>query len=435
MLEIDKKISNWSPPVITEEYVDEAYSGIVVHNYNTYDWIHFIRTDPYIDILYFKVRDKVNEDYEAYRFVFHEGYYWDLSWENEFEQQCIKSDYPILFKSSEMDHIFEYYSSRFPGWHLKRYRMHSERLLDHIYHCIKKNTIKELLYKAGVDELAVRAPKPHEVNLLASSPSEIYDGVPNRVIRAINTECGAELLSQEKYREFLKKLNSKYPEVFKEPLNDAQCRYLMRLKDGDLTWDEIYRLFVSSKKRLACYWNRSQFIRFLCREEANKALYGRAKDLIVIDSFYEKYIPKVDREQLAELVNYLLDNRDKLDKAIRRANRKRPEKWQERDSLYVVRYPQTVNDFCKEALYMSNCLMTYLEAFIENETDILFLRKADDANVPFITMEIYKDRLWQAYHRFNKDCTPEEAEWIRAYCRRHGIDHENYAFDWDIDRQ
>ena len=84
---------------------------------------------------------------------------------------------------------------------------------------------------------------------------------------------------------------------------------------------------------------------------------------------------------------------------------------------------------------MSNCLLTYLEAFVENDTDILLMRKADDVNTPFITLEIYQNTLLQAYHRFNRDCNEEEAEWIRGYCRKHEIYCEDYKFNWDLDRR
>ena len=52
------------------------------------------------------------------------------------------------------------------------------------------------------------------------------------------------------------------------------------------------------------------------------------------------------------------------------------------------------------------------------------MRKTDDFNIPFITIEIFENKLMQAYHRFNEDCTPEEAEWIRDYCDRHRIEQD-----------
>ena len=82
---------------------------------------------------------------------------------------------------------------------------------------------------------------------------------------------------------------------------------------------------------------------------------------------------------------------------------------------------------------MCNCLITYVDAYINNDTTILFMRKTDDFNVPFITIEIYENKLMQAYHRFNEDCTPKEAEWICDYCDRHGIELGKFKFHNDID--
>ena len=82
---------------------------------------------------------------------------------------------------------------------------------------------------------------------------------------------------------------------------------------------------------------------------------------------------------------------------------------------------------------MHSCLLSFVYALINGDTTILFLRNSDDVNVPFITMEIYDGELMQAYHRFNTDCTPQEADWIRGYCHRHGISTENFQFDSTAD--
>ena len=49
-----------------------------------------------------------------------------------------------------IDEIFNYYSEKYPDWKLKRYYTKPMRLLDHIYHCMRKGSAKEMLYKAGL---------------------------------------------------------------------------------------------------------------------------------------------------------------------------------------------------------------------------------------------------------------------------------------------
>lgn len=82
---------------------------------------------------------------------------------------------------------------------------------------------------------------------------------------------------------------------------------------------------------------------------------------------------------------------------------------------------------------MQNCLHAYLEAVEDNDTTIMFMRIADNVNQPFITLEIQKNELKQAYHRFNRDCTRQEAEWITAWCDRHGIRTGRFQFNALVD--
>ena len=157
-----------------------------------------------------------------------------------------------------------------------------------------------------------------------------------------------------------------------------------------------------------------------------------------MDPIYRDYVKDIYfdilySDNIKHLEYYLLIHREEYDKLIRRSNRKRDYNLQERGKDYYVRYPQTINDLCREAIYMRNCLMTYIDAIIKNDTTILFMRKADDVNTPFITLEIFDGKLMQAYHHFNEDCSPDEAEWIRNYCKRHNIGTDKFKFNADVD--
>jgi hypothetical protein len=182
----------------------------------------------------------------------------------------------------------------------------------------------------------------------------------------------------------------------------------------------------------------------MLKEKRQKDAFEEVREIANIDPIYKTYLSqfKFDAspeeygifEEISTLKYYLLNRREELDKKIRRANRKRNQDWQERNNGYVVRYPQTINDFCREAIYMSNCLMTFVDAFLENDTTILFMRKPDDFNTPYITIEIFHNELMQAYGRFNEDCSSDEAKWIRNYCERHGIGCKKFMFDREIDQ-
>ena len=430
LLEFAEQGNSWDPPAADLQELARAVikerrlpCGV--------PFLYLFRTEPYIDSVYF-IPDEAGEPSGIKRFVFHDGYSWSREDEDFFSVRCVRS-VRCRFYGGDLDRIFEKYREENPQWHLQRYYTHGLRMLDHIYHCLKKNTAKEMLYKAGLDELAVRIDDIDELNLLAGRPSELYDGLSIKMLRSLNCPDGAALLCVAAVRKLLKNLNMTFPEIFRNRLNDAQCRYLGFLIRGDLTVGEVGRLYNARRDELAKMWVRTQFDLFLLQEKREKKTAELCHAFGKIDPIYVEYIREADSAEedfnIRRLEYYLLLNRKEYDRKIRRSNRKRNPDWEERGEKYYIRYPQTINDFCRESLYMRNCLLTYAEAMIRNETTILFMRESDSFNKPFITIEIFDGQLMQAYHRFNKDCTPEEARWIREYCARHGIGTDKFQFD------
>lgn len=434
LLELNMQENTWIPPEIEEEEL--AYSvRNDVNALQSTEYLFIFRTDPYIDSIYI-VYDPDRKPVYIRRFAIHEGYTWDRDSEVFFHEHCIKSQ-NCGYPGGQIERIYEKYKELRPEWHIQRYWTKSLRLLDHVYNCMKENTAKEMLYKAGLDELAAHIDEIDELNLVARKPSDIYDGLTMKVLRSVNCADGAALVSRAENRIFIKELNQKFPDLFEGKLNDAQCRYLATLISGDLTVGEAGRLFRSRKPDLAFIRSRSTYYVFMAMERNNMRFSELRKIFSSMDPIYENYFKSVndpeDNRALKQLEYYLILHREEYDRQIRRANRKRDYDWQERGKKYILRFPQTINDFCRESIYMQNCLMTYVEAMIKNDTTILFMRRADDVNKPFITVEVYHGELMQAYRRFNVDCTPEEAAWIRDYCKRHGIKTGKFKFNAAVD--
>lgn len=432
--------NTWNPPELSNQVLlDICTDGLPDNIGPDGDFFIIFQIEPYIDTIYvhFTGEDNVASMYKK-RFVFREDYKWDYEDERLFVDRILNNN--RLGFTCVIDRIFSFYSEKYPDWKLKRYYTKPMRLLDHIYHCMRKGSAKEMLYKAGLDELAAHIDDLDEIDLLSSKPSDIYSGISMRVLRSLNCRDGSLLLSNEDKRKFVKGLQMKFPMIFKEPLNDAQCRYLNYLIEGNLTVGEAGRLYNARRLALMMIWAPSQYELFIWKEKMNQEALRQANEIANIDPIYKDFVGNIDFEDSVEINKkiqtlryYLLSQREEYDRKFRRSNRKRNQDWQERDKGYVVRYPQTINDFCRESIYMCNCLLTYVDAYIENDTTILLMRKADDYNAPFITIEIFQEKLMQAYHRFNEDCTQEEAEWILKYCDRHGIRRGNFKFNNDID--
>ena len=435
VLDVNYKVdTTWLPPEIPEmEMACEMRND--VNAIQSQYYLHIFQVEPYIDSLFIAYNDD-RVPVILRRFIIKDKYVWDYESELFFHDYCIKTE-RCCYSGGQIDKIYDLYNNKYPEWHLKRYYTKGLRLLDHLYHCMRRNTSKEILYKSGLDELAANIDELDELNVMSSSPSEIYEGLSNKILHNLNCHDGASLVNQHKYRVFIKNLNMKFPDTFKSQLNDAQCRYLKELIDGKVTVGEAGRLFNSRKSDLSRIWCRSLYEVFVSKDRRLWGMEEQYNLLAAIDPIYEKYIKEVkysaDNKDLRQLVYYLLKKRDEYDRAVRRSTRKKDYEWMERTEKYFVRYPQTINDFCREAIYMHSCLMAFVEALIKGDTTILFMRRSEDVNKPFITIEIYDNKLMQAYHRFNEDCTKEEADWIRAYCIRHGISTERFAFDSSVD--
>lgn len=434
--------NTWEPkPLTDEDYnvcLNTCLDMMPDHSQGYQDYLIIRQTEPFIDAVYFHFAEfSVSPDLFA-RFAFHEGYMWSYKDRMLFDERCLNNR-KLKYSHSIIQPIYDYYSKLHPEWHLHRYYNDDIKLLDHIYNCLQTNTVKEILYKAGLDDLAAYSGYMDEIDLLATKPSEIYDDVSIRTLRALNCREGAMLLSTAQHREYVKYLQQYFPELFKDKMNDAQCRYIHDLIDHRLTENEVGRLYKAARLRLMMIWDESGYREFMYMENRRQKALENIRAINRIDPLYQEYLPQKTEELSSDLFNYqrlskyLLVDREKYDRAIRVSNRKRESEWQERDKGYVVRYPQTINDFCREAVYMHNCLSGYVDAVINNETTILFMRRTDDINKPYITIEVYRNRLVEAYHRFNEDCTPDEAAWIRAYCDRHYIDHSKYHFNRELD--
>ena len=82
--------------------------------------------------------------------------------------------------------------------------------------------------------------------------------------------------------------------------------------------------------------------------------------------------------------------------------------------------PTTREEFHHEAEYQSNCVeRMYLPKVLRNETNVVFIRRDNEPNLPYITCEVYKGQIWQYLTRFNNSPREEIAEDFKNAYARH----------------
>ena len=127
-------------------------------------------------------------------------------------------------------------------------------------------------------------------------------------------------------------------------------------------------------------------------------------ELIAIETERRRALDAQRRE--AEIAKQLAD----MEKKYKKIRPKLEEKYSYQADGYAIIIPPNVEDFTREGLEMHNCVGGYKERVASGSTQVVYIRKLDDMDKSFGTMEIStRETIIQARGKYNKDL-PEDAE-------------------------
>lgn len=89
-----------------------------------------------------------------------------------------------------------------------------------------------------------------------------------------------------------------------------------------------------------------------------------------------------------------------------------------KDKHYSIRIPWTCEEIRNEGHNLRHCVGTYVNKVISRETTILFIRKVDDIDKSFYTMEIKNNEIIQVRGKNNCDMTPEIQAFVEKFKRK-----------------
>jgi hypothetical protein len=100
---------------------------------------------------------------------------------------------------------------------------------------------------------------------------------------------------------------------------------------------------------------------------------------------------------------------------------KRVEKYEYSNKQYSVIKPTSADDLVVEGNTLHHCVKNYIDRVAKGTTNIMFLRKTEELNVPFFTIEISNDGTIEQIHGL-QNCNisteptiePFIKEWIKA---------------------
>ncbi|MDO5132496.1 MAG: PcfJ domain-containing protein [Eubacteriales bacterium] len=87
-----------------------------------------------------------------------------------------------------------------------------------------------------------------------------------------------------------------------------------------------------------------------------------------------------------------------------------------REDPYMIIAPKTREDMFFESEGMRNCVRTYVNRVVNNSCKIFFLRKKEEPEKPFGTIEVRSDMLVQAKGFGNSSLDQKAQEFIRKWC-------------------
>ena len=91
--------------------------------------------------------------------------------------------------------------------------------------------------------------------------------------------------------------------------------------------------------------------------------------------------------------------------------------WEDKETGLFIRAAGSQEEIIKEGRFLSHCVGTYAAAVSRRETSILFVRRIDDPEIPFYTLEYRDGKVIQNRGKGNCARTPEvvafEAKWIQ----------------------
>lgn len=196
------------------------------------------------------------------------------------------------------------------------------------------------------------------------------------------------------------------------------------------------------------------FIHNHCRNNYNK--FYRTLDFIPQNKLF-KYIERKDEDEVAMYFDYLdMARNEKYDlknsfvafpKDVKTAHdmmvevvnerkkrekeeklRKQVESYNElleelkrfsfANGKYMIKIPATLREITDEGVTLHHCVGTYTKRVSEKETAILFIRKVDDPDTPFFTMEVRDNKVIQVHGYCNCKPQPDVDEFVEKFKKK-----------------
>lgn len=118
------------------------------------------------------------------------------------------------------------------------------------------------------------------------------------------------------------------------------------------------------------------------------------------------------------------EEQERLNKLAAKLYDQRKEKFEYADDNFSIVVPKEMNKITKEGVYLHHCVGGYISRVAEGRTNILFLRKNEEIDIPFFTIEVSNNNeIIQIHGLYNRwlGNEPEAVKFVINWIREKGI--------------
>lgn len=118
------------------------------------------------------------------------------------------------------------------------------------------------------------------------------------------------------------------------------------------------------------------------------------------------------------------EEQERLNKLAAKLYDQRKEKFEYADDNFSIIVPEEMNKITKEGVYLHHCVGGYVNRVAEGRTNILFLRKNDDIEIPFFTIEVNNsNEIIQIHGLYNRwlGNEPDAVKFVINWIHEKGI--------------
>lgn len=118
------------------------------------------------------------------------------------------------------------------------------------------------------------------------------------------------------------------------------------------------------------------------------------------------------------------EEQERLNKLAAKLYDQRKEKFEYTDDNFSIVVPEEMNKITKEGVYLHHCVGGYVSRVAEGRTNILFLRKNEDIDIPFFTIEVNNhNEIIQIHGLYNRwlGNEPDAVKFVIDWIHEKGI--------------